>query len=530
MSWRELQVLHGLSLLGAGLGSPGGPRFTALDPATGQPLAPDFHSTAPAEVDKAVALATQASGALAQCGGDLRGQLLRAIAANLEGLAEVLVPRVMAETALPEPRARGELGRTCFQLRRFAEVVEEGSWVDARLDSPDRDRQPLPKPDLRAMQVPLGPVAIFGASNFPLAFGVAGGDTASALASGCPVVAKAHPLHPGTSELVGRAIVQAAAEVGLPEGTFSLLFDGGHDVGSALVRHPGIRAVGFTGSYRGGKALLDLVQARPEPIPLYAEMGSANPVVILPAALGAGPEALAARLAASITQATGQFCTCPGLLFVVDGPGLADFREALATRLSETALAPMLGEGLAKTFREGLAHRRAQDGVHARVVVPSGGQAVGAALLEVRGARLASAPALAEELFGPAAMLVVCGDEAELASSLAALPGQLTSTLWMETADQALAARLLPALQRLAGRVLFNGVPTGVEVGHAMVHGGPWPATSAPQSTSVGTLAIRRWTRPICYQDAPESLLPPELHAGNPLGLWRTRDGMMGKE
>ncbi len=522
-------MLQGLSLLGPGLGEAGGPRFSAVDAATGITLDPPFHTASLADVNKAVALASEAAEELRRAGGNARGRLLRAIAGQLEAGAELLVPRVMAETALPEARVRGELGRTCFQLRRFAEVAEEGSWVGARLDSADPARQPLSKPDLRSMQVPLGPVAVFGASNFPLAFGVAGGDTASALATGCPVVAKAHPLHPGTSELVGRAILTALSEVGLPPGAFSLLFDAHHAVGAALVTHPGLHAVGFTGSFKGGKALLALAQARPEPIPVYAEMGSINPVVLLPGALSAKPEILASTLAASITAGTGQFCTCPGLILAVEGPALQAFRGSLARTLAEVPPGPMLGQGIAAAYQEGLSRMRSHAAVHGHVAVPSATHEAAPAFMEVRAQDFLADDSLTKEVFGPSTLLVTCEDEAGLADTLRALPGQLTATLWMEDSDQELAAGLLPLLQRLAGRVLFNGVPTGVEVGHAMVHGGPWPATSHPNTTSVGTLAMHRWTRLLCFQDAPESLLPPELQAANPLGLWRTRDGVMGK-
>lgn len=521
--------LQGRSLLGAEAAEPGGETFRASHPATGEDLEPAFHSAGDRDVDRALALACEAAPVLAACGGAKRSELLRAIALELEADAAALVPRVMAETALPEARVKGELMRTCFQLRLFAEVAEEGSWVEARLDAPDPARQPLPKPDLRALQVPLGPVAVFGASNFPLAFGVAGGDTASALAAGCPVVAKAHPLNPGTSERVGRAIQRALTSAGLPAGCFSLLFDAGLGVAQALVRHPALRAVGFTGSFHGGQALWKLAQARPEPIPVFAEMGSVNPVVVLPEALaGRGPE-VARALAASVTQGVGQFCTCPGLILAVEGPALAPFRAALAGALAEAQPAPMLGPGLAEAFRKGLAHHLEHGATCDPTLSqesPSGGAP---ALLVTTGQTLLAEPSLADEVFGPATLLVTCRDAAERDAVLRSLPGQLTATVWMAPEDQAEAARVLPLLQRLAGRVLFNGVPTGVEVGHAMVHGGPWPATSAPHTTSVGSTAIRRWSRPLCFQDAPEALLPPELRAANPLGLWRLRDGVPGR-
>jgi len=435
----------------------------------------------------------------------------------------------MAETALPEPRVRGELGRTCFQLRLFADLAEEGSWVEARLDPGDPGRTPLARPDLRSLLEPLGPVAVFGASNFPLAFGVLGGDTASALAAGCPVVAKAHPLNPGTSEWVARVAQAVLAEAGLDPGCLTLLFDAGSGAGQRLVRHPGIRAVGFTGSFQGGRALLELAGARPEPIPVYAEMGSANPVTVLPAALAARGEAVAQALAASVLNGVGQFCTCPGLLVVVRGPGFQAFRDRLAGALGAAAPAPMLGERLARSYRQSLARWADAGAAAAFPPRPAEPRCAAPALLEATARQLLEQPALAEEAFGPAALLVACADEAERRAVLAALPGQLTATVWLDPDDGALAATLLPVLRGKAGRLLFNGVPTGVEVGHAMVHGGPWPATSAPGTTSVGTRAITRWARPVCYQDAPEALLPLELRDGNPLGLWRSRDGRPGR-
>jgi NADP-dependent aldehyde dehydrogenase len=522
-------MLKGLSLIGPGSGEPAAAGFRAVNPGTGETLEPLFHGATRAEVDRAAALAQAAAPALQALDGKGRGALLRAMADGLEAAAAELVPRVMQETALAEPRVRGELARTCFQLRLFAQVAEEGSWVEARIDPGDASRAPLPKPDLRSMLQPLGPVAVFGASNFPLAFGVLGGDTASALAAGCPVLAKAHPLNPGTSELAARVAQEALSRMGLPAGVLSLLFDPGFEVARQLIQHPAIRAAGFTGSLRGGKALLDLAAGRPDPIPVYAEMGSVNPVTVLPRALAARGAAIAASLAAAVLGSVGQLCTCPGLVVAVRGPGLAEFQSALAGALAAAAPAPMLGEGLAGAYRAALAQRSAAG---ARAAFPqrtAEPRCAAPALLEVSGRELLDRPSLAEEVFGPFALLVICGDEAERLEVLAALPGQLTASLWMDPDDAQLAADLLPILQARAGRVLFNGVPTGVEVGHAMVHGGPWPATSAAHSTSVGTRAITRWARPVCYQDAPEALLPVALRRDNPLGLWRWIDGVPGR-
>ncbi|GLH71713.1 2,5-dioxovalerate dehydrogenase [Geothrix limicola] len=522
-------MLQGLSLLGSEPGQRGSATFQAVNPATGEALEPLFHSATEAEVDRAVALAQAAAPTFGALPGSKRAALLRAIAEGLEAAAPDLVPLAMTESGLPEARVRGELGRTCFQLRLFADVAEEGSWVEARLDKGDPARAPLPKPDLRSALQPLGPVAVFGASNFPLAFGALGGDTASALAAGCPVVAKAHPLNPGTSELVARVTLRAIAALGLPSGTFSLLFDGGHAVAARLVRHPAIRAVGFTGSYRGGKALLDHAASRPEPIPVYAEMGSANPLTVLPAALSGRGEAIAKAIGASVLNGVGQFCTCPGLVVAVKGPGFDAFRNGLAETLSGGTSGPMLGEGIARAYREGRAEREAAGATLAFAPQGTSSRFGAPALLETSARTFLATPSMAEEVFGPLTLLVACEDEEERRAVLASLSGQLTATLWTGDGDEALAADLLPLLSAKAGRVLFNGVPTGVEVGHAMVHGGPWPATSAPQTTSVGTRAISRWARPVCYQDTPEGLLPPPLRQDNPLGLWRLRDGVMGK-
>lgn len=522
-------MIHGFSLIGSASGRPSGATFHAQNPASGERLDPPFHSASDAEVDRAVELARAAAPALEAAPREARSALLRRIAEGLEEAAGELVARVMAETALPELRVRGELARTCAQLRLFADVVAEGSWVEARLDSGNPDRTPLPKPDLRSMLQPLGPVAVFGASNFPLAFGAVGGDTASAFAAGCPVVAKAHPLNPGTSELVAQVVQAALLSVGLPAGAFSLLFDAGHGVAGRLVGHSAIRAVGFTGSFRGGMALLELTRNRPAPIPVFAEMGAANPVVVLPGALATRGASLGQTLAASVLNGVGQFCTSPGIIIAVQGPGFQALRSGLAEAMAAAAPAPMLGETLALSYRMGLEWHQTEGAVPVFPPQPSQACFGAPALLETSAKNLLQHPDLMEEVFGPTTLLVACEDETERRQVIAALPAQLTATLWMEPEDEALAAEWLPHLRRLAGRVLFNGVPTGVEVGHAMVHGGPWPATSTHQATSVGTRAITRWTRPICYQDAPETLLPLELGTGNPLGLWRLRDGMMGR-
>jgi 2,5-dioxopentanoate dehydrogenase len=504
--------MNGLSLLGATLAPPSGTTFRAAEAATGAALAPDFHAATDADVDRACTLAAGAFETFRDSTGATRGALLRGIAAGLEADADALVARAMAETALPEARLRGELARTTNQLRLFAAVAEDGAWVDARIEPAEAQRTP-PKPDLRSMLRPLGPVAVFGASNFPLAFSVAGGDTASALAAGCPVVVKAHPAHPGTSEIAGRAVQRAVTDAGLPEGVFSLLFDAGIAVGQALVRHPAIAAVGFTGSRRGGLALVEAAAQRPVPIPVYAEMGSVNPVFVLPGALADRGAEIAAALAASVTLGVGQFCTNPGLVFVT--PGADDFLNGLADALARAAPGVMLTAAICGAYGEGVARLAATPGV-TRLVgeVHDSGQGT-PALFVTDADTFRAHPELADEVFGPATLVVRCADAAEMQMLAHGLEGQLTATLHADPSDHAEAAALARVLEGRAGRLLFGGVPTGVEVGHAVVHGGPFPATSDGRSTSVGTRAILRWARPVCWQDAPEALLPEALRHGH---------------
>lgn len=527
--------LQGRSLIGWGRGARGGARFQARNPATGELLEPLFHAATPEDLERAVGLAHGAAQAYAALDGRARGAFLREIARRLEGLVEALAKVVPAETGLPEARVRSELARTTGQLRLFAEVVEEGSWVDARIDHALPGRRPLPRPDLRSMLHPLGPVAVFGASNFPLAFSVAGGDTASALAAGCPVVVKAHPAHPATSELVGLAVVEAAMALNLPEGVFALLFDDGIDVGQALVRHPMIRAVGFTGSLRAGRALMDIAAARPVPIPVYAEMGSVNPVVLLPRALEARAEAIADGLVASFTQGNGQFCTCPGLVLAIDGAGYEVFRERLAACAEAVPAAPMLSAGIACSYRQGVVQLAVRSGVvtlAGRADSEQGAKdaSVGApAVFEVPGAVLRENPEIAHEVFGPATVLVRCANADELLAIVASLDGQLTATIHAEASELTAWPGLVSAIAGKAGRVLFGGYPTGVEVSHAMVHGGPYPAASDARTTSVGSAAILRFARPICYQNWPDELLPLALQRSNPLGIARMVDGVARK-
>ncbi len=506
----------------------GGASFRAVDPATGAALEPAFFEAGPAEVAEATALAAAAFPLYRATTPAARAAFLDAIAANIEALGDALIARAARETGLPVARLTGERARTTGQLRLFASWVRAGGADEPRLDSALPDRKPLPRADLRLRHIGLGPVAVFGASNFPLAFSVAGGDTASALAAGCPVIVKGHPAHPGTSELVGRAIRAAVAEAGLAEGVFSLLTGTSHELGSALVADPRIKAVGFTGSRGGGLALCRIAANRPEPIPVFAEMSSINPVFLLPAALEARAEALATGFVGSLTMGAGQFCTNPGLVIAIAGAALDRFIAAAATAVSAAPAATMLTPGIASAYAKGVATLEGSADVTEVAHGAEGGvNACRPALFVTEAAAFLREPVLSHEVFGASSLVIRCADEADMAAVAGALEGQLTATLHLDPADHALAASLLPVLEDKAGRILANGWPTGVEVCHAMVHGGPFPATSDPRSTSVGTLAIRRFLRPVCYQDLPEALLPAAVQAENPLGLPRLVDGTL---
>ncbi|MBW4027323.1 MAG: aldehyde dehydrogenase (NADP(+)) [Acidobacteria bacterium] len=527
-----ITALTGTAILGSQRGSRSSSAFRAVNPATGQAIAPDFYSSTHEEVDRAAHLATQAFSVYAWLSGRDKARFLRHIADSLQAATDALVARAHEETALPKPRLIGETARTANQLRLFADLIEEGSWLMARIDTADPARTPLPKPDIRSMLRPLGPVAVFGASNFPLAFSVAGGDTASALAAGNPVIVKAHPAHPGTSELVGRIIAESVRACGLPEGVFSLLFDSGIAVGKALVQHPLVKAVGFTGSLQAGRALMDLAAARPEPIPCFTEMSSVNPVFILPGAFAQQGQQIATGLAASFTLGAGQFCTKPGLVFL---PGEnAAFTTELQQRVIETPAFTMLTSGIARHYAEALRQREAgghaQRSATATSVPDTASFAATAKLDEVELSSFLNNPELQEEVFGPAALLIRCTEPASFLSAAEALRGSLTATIFGTEADLLEHQALVRILERKAGRLLFNGFPTGVEVCHAMVHGGPYPATADGRSTSVGTQAIFRFSRPVCYQQFPDAALPEELRSANPAGILRLVNGSYTRE
>ncbi len=505
--------------------------FRAVNPASGAELTPDYHVASATEVDQAVQLAGSAFESYRRSTPKLKSALLRKIAENIESLGDVLGARATEETALPAARIRGETARTCQQLRLFAQLVEEGSWVDARIDRADPTRQPLPKSDVRSMLLPVGPVVVFCASNFPLAFSVAGGDTASALASGNPVVVKAHRAHPGTAELVGLAIGAAVRALDLPEGVFSLLFGRGEEIGMQLVRHPQIKAGGFTGSRSGGLALMNAAATRPEPIPFYAEMSSVNPVFILPGALEVAEQQIAAGLHASVTLGAGQFCTNPGLVFIPEGKGSAGFIGRLKAMMASTAEFTMLTSRIGAAYREGtsaLTHNASVETLVQHDDAPSSCNAR-AGLFQTTAHSFLADPGLSQEVFGPATLLVTYADPRQLLEIAQALEGQLTVTIHAIPAESESANQLKQVLENKAGRIVFNGFPTGVEVCHAMVHGGPFPATSDGRSTSVGTRAVFRFVRPVCYQDAPEAVLPNELRNANSSGIWRLVDGELTK-
>ena len=521
--------LTGQSFLANRRGSLDGASFHALNPQTSEALEPVYHSATAAEVEEAAQLAAAAFVSYSQSSSKARAAFLRRAAEGFEAHRQELAERAHLETALPMPRLLGEVGRTAGQLRMFAGVVEEGSWVQARIDPAMPDRQPLPRPDLRSMLRALGPVAVFGASNFPLAFSVAGGDTASALAAGCPVVVKAHPAHPGTSELAGQILADAVAAEGLHPGVFSMLFDSGIEVGAALVKHPLIRAVAFTGSLRAGRALMDMAAARPDPIPCFTEMSSGNPVFVLPGALRKGPAALAASLFGSFTLGAGQFCTKPGIVLVPEAAERQAFFEELKSLVEKAAPFTMLTAGIAREYGRATDARAAEIPVAAQASAPEAAPVcmAGARLFTVCLDEFLAKPALADEIFGPNTLLVHCDNTQDYLRAAAALDGHLTATLLGDDDDLAANRELIQLLEQKAGRLIFNAYPTGVEVTHAMVHGGPYPATSDPRFTSVGSLAIYRFARPVCFQGFPQAMLPAELQDANPLGIQRLRDGKL---
>jgi len=500
-----------------------------VDPRTSAPVGPPVPFTTEEELERVCAAAAAAAPEFADRPPADRAGALRAVAAALRGAEADIVALGDAETALGAPRLASELVRTCLQLEMFADVIEEGSVFEPVIDLPDAAALPAPRPDLRRVLVGLGPVAVFSASNFPLAFSVAGGDTASALAAGCPVVVKAHSAHPGLSVLCGQLVAGALAGAGAPDGVFAVVH--GTDTGRALVRHPAITAAGFTGSLTGGRALFDIAVSRPDPIPFYGELGSLNPVVVTPGAVEASGAEIVAGFVGSYTLGTGQFCTKPGLLLLPAGHGLD---RALADAVAAASIGPLLTGRIRNAYDETARRLAGVPGV--RAIVPprpanGGGHAVAPTLLAVGAAALVEhAGELLDECFGPAALVIEYADTAALTATLDAMPGSLTAGLHATPAETELAGAIVARVARRAGRVVYGGWPTGVAVTWAMHHGGPWPATTNPLHTSVGVTAIRRWQRPVVYQNMPDALLPPALRHDNPLGIPRRVNGRLTTE
>ncbi|MGD2168117.1 MAG: aldehyde dehydrogenase (NADP(+)) [Gammaproteobacteria bacterium] len=526
-------ILNGTSLIAGAAVETSGTTFTAFNPATGAILEPLFYEASTEVADRALAAAAAAFDDFQRRSANERADFLDTIASEIEALGDVLIERAVAESGLPGARISGERGRTCGQLRLFAEVVREGSWVDARIDTALPERQPVPRPDIRRMLKPIGPVVVFGASNFPLAFSTAGGDTASAFAAGCPVVVKAHPAHPGTGELVGRAIASAAEICALPAGVFSLVH-GGPSIAVALVRHPATAAVGFTGSHRAGRALFDAASGRPNPIPVFGEMSSVNPVFLLPGALEERAAEIAENLVGSFTLGTGQFCTKPGLVFAIRDRNSDGFVAALVAAVGQVASGTMLSVDILDAFERSRMTVTAVEGVSiaAEAAAPAAGKGVnaGASVATTDAKHFLAHPELATEVFGPFAIVVLADSEEEMLACARSIEGQLTATFHGTQSDIAAAGALMAAAERFAGRLIVNGFPTGVEVSPAMNHGGPYPATTDARFTSVGTAAVLRFARPVCYQGFPEEMLPPELRDANPRGIMRTIDGTLTRD
>ncbi len=519
-----MPTILGHNFIAGGRCAAGTTTHQSFDATTGEALPFHFTQATAQEVDAAAEAAARAYPLYRALPASKRAEFLDAIADELDGLGDDFVALTCQETALPAGRIQGERGRTSGQMRLFAKVLRRGDFHGARIDRAMPDRKPLPRPDLRQCRMGLGPVAVFGASNFPLAFSTAGGDTAAALAAGCPVVFKAHSGHMATAEQVADAIIRAAEKTGMPKGVFNMIYGSG--VGEALVKHPAIQAVGFTGSLRGGRALCDMAAARPQPIPVFAEMSSINPVLVLPEALKTRGDTIANELTASVVMGCGQFCTNPGMVIGIRSPEFSAFLERLSGFMAEQPAQTMLNAGTLKSYVKGLEHLQAHPGITQLAgQVQQGNQAQPQLFKADVSLLIEGDELLQEEVFGPTTVVVEVADKAELIRALHGLRGQLTATLIGDEADFTAFADLVAVLEQKAGRLLLNGYPTGVEVCDSMVHGGPYPATSDARGTSVGTLAIDRFLRPVCYQNFPDALLPEALKNANPLGIDRLVDG-----
>ena len=523
----NIMELTGENFIGNDRSRQGDIIYQAVDPASEEKLLPYYFEATSVEVDQAVQKAESAFQNYRKKSGNDKAIFLEQIGDEIMQLGDKLIERCCRETGLPEARINGERTRTVNQLKLFAGLLKEGSWVDARIDTADPQRRPAPKPDIRSMQIGLGPVAIFGASNFPLAFSVVGGDTVSALAAGCTVVIKAHPAHPGTCEMIAGCVIKAVKKLNFPDGTFSMLQGLSPQVGMKMVNHPLIWAVGFTGSFKGGKAIFDAAVRRPDPIPVYAEMGSVNPVFVLPVALAEKSNEIADGLAASVTLGVGQFCTNPGI-FVIEGTEEGPrFLQNVADNIKKIYSGNMLTSAICQSYQTGIRKLGNEAGV---TILAQGieGDKVNQGspyLFQVSSENFLSNDCLEEEIFGPSTLAVTAGNKSDLIRVARKLKGHLTATIYATEKDLENYAELVSILERKAGRLIINGFPTGVEVCHSMVHGGPFPATTDSRTTSVGTAAIHRFTRPVCYQDFPDHLLPKELKENNPLQIWRLFNG-----
>lgn len=484
------------------------------------------------EIEEATSKAAVAFDNYKKTSFEERANFLETIAEEILAGGDMMIQRAMLETGLPEARLVGERARTVGQLKLFAEILREGSWVEAVIDTALPDRKPLPRSDLRKLLVPIGPVVVFAASNFPFAFSTAGGDTTSALAAGCPVIVKAHTSHLGINELVAKAIITAARRCGMPDGVFSSLIGEGSTLGQSLIKHPLIKAVGFTGSYKAGMALFKTGNERATPIPVYAEMSSINPVLILPGKLEEDVDKWASAVAGSITLGVGQFCTNPGLLFILNNPTTPKFIEKLTQLLKATPESTMLNEAICKSYHTGLQKLGKEIGVTSLVDGKDAGDSFkgSAALMQVSAKDFITNKELQNEVFGPSSLIILCNDQYELLEAIQSLHGQLTGTVIGTVEDAHEFSACINALTEKAGRLIYNGVPTGVEVCYAMVHGGPFPATTDAKFTSVGADAIKRFVRPLCFQDCPEEFLPQSLKNGNPLGIMRKINGKLTRE
>ncbi|WP_167605057.1 aldehyde dehydrogenase (NADP(+)) [Maribellus sediminis] len=524
-------MIHGKNNIGFSLSAKGDVSFQTFSPIKLEQLPEKFVQATTDELQEAVQKAVSAYSVYKKKLGKERAAFLRSIADEIEAIGSDLIERACAESGLPEGRITGERGRTTNQLRMFAKVLEDGDWVEASIDPAMPERKPLPRTDIRKMLQPVGPVVVFTASNFPLAFSTAGGDTASALAAGNPVIVKSHPYHAGTNELVSGAIVKAAQKTGMPDGVFSSLNATDFTIGQALVLHPKVKSVAFTGSFNGGKSLYDLAQTRKEPIPVFAEMGSVNPVLLLPGKIKENTAGLAATIASSINLGAGQFCTNPGVLVALKGEETEAFKSELAANVSKLMPEKMLHKNIISNYEQ-KTKSFFENGVVSKLAESENEpvQLTGKPVVAiVKGSDFVQHPDLAEEIFGPFSLLIECDGKAELEAVMAAFDGQLTASVYCTAADVEAYSSAIEIVQEVVGRLIFNGVPTGVEVGYSMQHGGPFPASTDGRFTSVGVDAIKRFVRPVAFQDAPDAYLPDELKDANPLGIWRRVDGKLTK-